>query len=162
VNTYKDGQRQDNQWDIVHDLPQLFEAMRDELDLSIEIQHSGAIRLPVGDQVQAYRNQAAMLQDLSARAIEQEATIRRLLIMMAEVTNTNRELMAGLGMPVTTKHLQIEVGGKVELIEYPAYQQSKPSAGERISGLEKNLGIIMGMLLPHKNIIKNLNPWAKK
>jgi hypothetical protein len=135
----------------------LFEALRDELDLSIGIQHSGAIRLPVGDQVQAYPKI-----DLSARAIEQEATIRRLLIMMVEVTNTNRELMAGLGIPVTTKHLQIEVGGKVESIEYPAYQQSMPSAGERISGLEKNLGIIMGMLLLHKNMLKNMNPWAKK
>jgi hypothetical protein len=41
-----------------------------ELDLSIGMQHSGAIRLPVGDQVQAYPNQAAMLQDLSARSIE--------------------------------------------------------------------------------------------
>jgi hypothetical protein len=140
----------------------LFEAMRDELDLSIGIQHSGAIRLPVGNQVQAYPNQAGMLQDLSAREIEQEAIIRCLLIMMAEVTNTNRELMAGLGIPVSTKHLQIQVGGKVESIEYPAYQQSKPSAGERISGLEKNLGIIMGMLFPRKNRLKNLNPWAKK
>jgi hypothetical protein len=50
----------------------------------------------------------------------------------------------------------------VELIEYPAYQQRKPSAEERISGLEKNLGIIMGMMLPRKNTIKNMNPWAKK
>jgi hypothetical protein len=71
--------------------------------------------------MQAYPNQAAMLQNLSARVIEQEATICRFLSMMAEVTNTNRELMAGLGIPVTTKYLQIEVGGQVELIEYPAY-----------------------------------------
>jgi hypothetical protein len=55
--------------------------MRDELDLSIRIQHSGGIRLPVGDQLQAYPNQAGI--DLSARAIKQDATIRRLLIVMA-------------------------------------------------------------------------------
>jgi hypothetical protein len=40
--------------------------MQDELDLSIGVQHSGAIWLPVGDRVQACPNQAAMLQDLSA------------------------------------------------------------------------------------------------
>jgi hypothetical protein len=39
--------------------------MRDELDLSIGFQHSGAILLPVGDRVHC-PNQAAMLQDLSA------------------------------------------------------------------------------------------------
>jgi hypothetical protein len=58
-------------------------------------------------------------------------------ISMAEVTNTNRELVVGPGIPVITKHLQIEVGGKVESIEYPAYQRSKPFTLQILGSLQQ-------------------------
>jgi hypothetical protein len=58
-------------------------------------------------------------------------------ISMAKVTNTNRELVTGPWIPVTTKHLQIEVGGKVESIEYPAYQQSKPFILQILGSLQQ-------------------------
>jgi hypothetical protein len=160
--TYADGQRQDNLVDIVHDIPQLALAILDQLDHSQGIQHSSSIRLPVGDQVQAYPNQGAAVQDTAARTIDLERSIEQLLVMGVETGNSLRELYAGIGIPVSTKSVSVKIGGKIKSIAYPGYQQSKPSIFETLGGLQKNIGIIIGALMPRGNPIASLNPWAKK
>jgi hypothetical protein len=82
--------------------------------------------------------------------------------MGIESGNTLRELFPGIGIPVTTKSVHVEIGGKAKEIFYPAYQQSKPSIRQMLGSLEEQAAIIFGALMPRKNLIKALNPWSKK
>jgi hypothetical protein len=160
---YKDGQRQDNQFDMVHDLPQLLAAVLDQIDHSQGIQHSAQIRIPVGKQIQAYPNQGAAVVDTAARIIQLERMIEQLLVMQIETSNSVREIFPGVGIPVTTKTARVDVGGQIRDIHYPGYQQSKPSVSESIGSLKTNIGIILGALMPRKAPKKNpLNPWNRE
>jgi hypothetical protein len=159
--TYEGGQRQDNKYDIVHDFPQMLAAILDQIDHSQGIQHSSNIRLPVGDQVQAYPNQGAAVQDMAARMIALERSIEQLQVLAIEQGNSVRELYPGIGIPVTTKSVHVEIGGKVREIFYPAYQQSKPSLRQVIGSLQEQAAITLGALMPRKNPLTALNPWRK-
>jgi hypothetical protein len=159
---YKDGQRQDNQYEMVHDVIQLNEAILDQLDHALNIQHGSEVRIPVGKEIQSYPNQGAATIDTAARVIQLERSIEQLLTMQIESANTLRELFAGLGIAVTTKAVKVDIGGQVKDISYPGYQQSKPSVMEEIGGFKKNLAILLGMAAPRKAPKKNpLNPWSK-
>lgn len=161
--TYTDGQRQDNQYDIVHDMPQLMAAIIDQLDHALNIQHGSEVRIPVGKDVQAYPNQGAATIDTAARIIQLERMVEQLLVMNIETSNSVRELFAGIGVPITTKAVKVDVGGQVRDIQYPGYQQSKPSVAESIGSLKNNLAIALGALMPRKSPKKNsLNPWSKE
>jgi hypothetical protein len=160
--TYKDGQRQDDQWDIVHDFPQLLASKIDQLDHALNIQHGSEIRIPVGKEVQAYPNQGAATIDTAARIIQLERMVEQLLVMNIETSNSVRELFPGIGIPITTKAVKVDVGGQIRDIQYPGYQQSKPSMAESIGSLKSNLAIALGALMPRKSPKKNpLNPWSK-
>jgi hypothetical protein len=159
---YKDGHRQDNQFDIVHDLPQLLQALHDQIDASQGIQHSAEIRLPIGQQVQAYPNQGAMLIDLATRMIEVQAMAERMMVMDVETSNTVRELFPGIGIPTATKSVSVEIGGKPKRIYYPAFQQGKGSILDRLGELAINIGIILGALMPRGGKDERLNPFERK
>jgi hypothetical protein len=159
---YKDGQRQDNQFDLVHDLPQLLQALHDQIDASQGIQHSAEIRLPIGQQVQAYPNQGAMLIDLAARMIEVQAMAERMMVMDVETSNTVRELFPGIGIPTATKSVSVEIGGKPKRIYYPAFQQGKGSILDQLGELAINIGIILGVLMPRGGKDERLNPFERK
>jgi hypothetical protein len=160
--TYKNGQRQDDQYDIVHDMPQLQAAILDQLDHALNIQHGSEVRIPVGKATQSYPNQGAATIDTAARIIQMERSIEQLLTMQIETANSVRELFAGLGIAVTTKAVKVDIDGQVKDISYPGYQQSKPSMMEELGAFKKNLAILMGMVAPRKAPKKNpLNPWGK-
>jgi hypothetical protein len=161
--TYKDGQRQDHQYDIVHDYPQLLAAVLDQLDHSLNIQHGSEVRIPAGQDIQSYPNQGAATIDTAARIIQMERAIEQLLTMQVETSNSVREIFAGIGIPITTKIAKAEIGGQIVDIHYPAYQQSKPSIIETIGSLKSNVGLILGALMPQKSPKDNpLNPWNWK
>jgi hypothetical protein len=160
--SYENGQRQDNQWDLVHDLPQLLQALHDQIDASQGIQHNGEIRIPVGGKVQSYPNQGAMLTDLAMRAIELQAMAEKMLVMDVETSNSVRELFAGIGIPVASKSVPVQIGGKTREIYYPAFQVGKGSILDRLTALAQNIGIILGALMPRNTKDERMNPFERK
>jgi hypothetical protein len=159
---YENGQRQDNQWDLVHDLPQMLQALHDQIDASQGIQHNGEIRLPVGGKVQSYPNQGAMLTDLAMRVIELQTMAEKMLVMDVETSNSVRELFAGIGIPVASKSVPVQIGGKTRQIYYPAFQAGKGSILDRLTALAQNIGIVLGALMPRNTKNEQMNPFERK
>jgi hypothetical protein len=160
--TYENGQRQDRQFDLVSSLPDLLLALHDQIDASQGIQHNGEIRLPIGGKVQSYPNQGAMLTDLALRVAEMEGIIERMLAMQIETSNSVRELFPGIGIPVASKSVSVQIGGKVKQIYYPAFQAGKGSVTDRLTALAKNIGIILGALMPRNTKDERMNPFERK
>lgn len=159
---YVNGQRQDNQYDLVTTIPQMIEALIDQIDLGQGLQHTSEIRIKVGDQVQSYANVGQLMIDLATRVIEIEALIQRSAVMQVETSNTVRELWPAIGLAVTTKSVLVKIGGKVQQIFYPGFQAGKGSIRDVISAGHVNLGILMGQLMPQKLKDSRLNPFKKK
>jgi hypothetical protein len=160
--TYEGGQRQDNQYDLVHDLPQLLAAILDQIDLGQGLQHTAAIRLKVGKDVQSYQNVGQLTIDLAARVIEMEALVQKMAVMQIETSNSVRELFPGIGIPVATKSVSIDIGGKQQRIFYPGFQSGKGSILDNLSAIKVNLGIALGQLMPQKKPDSRWNPFDRK
>lgn len=159
---FEGGQRQDNQYDLVHDMPQLFAAVLDQIDRGQGLQHTAEIRLKVGDRVQAYANVGQLTIDLAARVIEMESLLQKVAVMQVETSNSVRELFPGIGIAVTTKAAFISIGGKKMQILYPAFQSGKGSILDTLSSLKVNVGIILGQLMPQKKNDVRWNPFDRK
>ncbi len=160
--TYADGQRQDNQYDLVHDIPQLLAAVLDQIDLGQGLQHTAEIRLKVGQEVQSYPNVGQLTIDLAARIIELEALVEKMAVMQIETANSVRELFPGIGIPVATKSVSIDIGGKQQRIFYPGFQAGKGSILDSLSAIKVNLGIVLGQLMPQKKPDSRWNPFDRK
>jgi hypothetical protein len=158
---YKNGQRQDNQYDMVHDLPQMLAAVLDQIDHGQGLQHTAEIRIQVGDKVQAYPNVGALTIDLMTRMIELEALMERTAVMSIETSNTVRELFPAIGIPTSTKAVTIDIGGKKQNIYYPAFQAGKGSILDRLMAIASNLGIMAGQMAPGGQRDNRMNPFAK-
>jgi hypothetical protein len=160
--SYENGQRQDNQYDLVHDLPQLLAAILDQIDLGQGLQHTAAIRMKVGKEVQSYPNVGQLTIDLAARVIEMEALVQKMAVMQIETSNSVRELFPGIGIPVATKSVSIDIGGKQQRIFYPGFQSGKGSILDNLSAIKVNLGIALGQLMPQKKPDSRWNPFDRK
>jgi hypothetical protein len=158
---YKDGFRQDNQYDLVHDIPQLFEALIDQIDLGQGLQHTSEIRIKVGKQTQSYANVGQMMTDLAIRMIEMEALVEKLTVMGIETGNSVRELYPGIGIPVSTKSVSINIGGKLKQVYYPGFQAGKQSIVDRLVAIAMNLGILIGQFMP-SNGKASWNPFNRQ
>lgn len=158
---YKDGFRQDNQYDLVHDIPQLIEALIDQLDLGQGLQHTSEIRIKVGKQTQSYANVGQLMTDLAIRMIEMEALVEKLTVMGIETGNSVRELYPGIGIPVATKSVGIDIGGKLRQVYYPGFQAGKQSIADRLVAIAVNLGILIGQFMP-SNAKASWNPFNRK
>jgi hypothetical protein len=160
--SYENGQRQDNQYDLVHDLPQLLAAVLDQIDLGQGLQHTAEIRMKVGKEVQSYPNVGQLTIDLAARVIELEALVEKMAVMQIETSNSVRELFPGIGIPVATKSVSIDIGGKQQQIFYPGFQAGKGSILDSLSAIKVNLGIVLGQLMPQKKPDSRWNPFDRK
>jgi hypothetical protein len=160
--SYENGQRQDNQYDLVHDIPQLLAAVLDQIDLGQGLQHTAEIRLKVGKEVQSYPNVGQLTIDLAARVIELEALVEKMAVMQIETSNSVRELFPGIGIPVATKSVSIDIGGKQQQIFYPGFQSGKGSIRDSLSAIKVNLGIVLGQLMPQKKPDSRWNPFDRK
>jgi hypothetical protein len=160
--SYENGQRQDNQYDLVHDLPQLLAAVLDQIDLGQGLQHTAEIRMKVGKEVQSYPNVGQLMIDLAARVIELEALVEKMAVMQIETSNSVRELFPGIGIPVATKSVSIDIGGKQQQIFYPGFQAGKGSILDNLSAIKVNLGIVLGQLMPQKKPDSRWNPFDRK
>jgi hypothetical protein len=160
--SYEKGQRQDNQYDLVHDLPQLLAAVLDQIDLGQGLQHTAEIRMKVGKEVQSYPNVGQLTIDLAARVIELEALVEKMVVMQVETSNSVRELFPGIGIPVATKSVSIDIGGKQQQIFYPGFQAGKGSILDSLSAIKMNLGIALGQLMPQKKPDSRWNPFDRK
>lgn len=160
--TYNDGQRQDNMYDLVHDIPQFLAAILDQIDLGQGLQHTAEIRLKVGKEVQSYPNVGQLTIDLAARVIELEALVQKIAVMQIETSNSVRELFPGIGIPVATKSVSIDIGGKQQQVFYPGFQSGKGSILDNLSAIKVNLGIALGQLMPQKKPDSRWNPFDRK
>jgi hypothetical protein len=159
---YENGQGQDNQYDLIHDLPQLLAAILDQIDLGQGIQHTAEIRLKVGNRVQYYQNVGQLTIDLAARVIELESMVEKMAVMQIETANSMQELFPGIGIPVATKSVSIELGGKRQQVFYPGFQAGKGSIRDVLGSIAVNVGILLGQLMPQKTKDKRWNPFDRK
>lgn len=148
------------QFDVVYDIPQLIQAVLNQLDISLGIQHGSEIRVPnIDDKIGRFPNQLALLIDIQRRLQEVELyalrTHNNSIVSGAEL----RGLYAGIGVPVSQKFLEVE-GKEKRKLPYFSFQQGQPSILNQLTTLKINIAVIIGMLSPQKGS-GNLNPFKR-
>jgi hypothetical protein len=152
--TYNSGNKEEILTDIVHDLPQMFEAGLRQIDKSLGIQHGSEIRINGLDgKVQSFPNQLALLLHMS-RQIEEIRFSTAKTFNVAVVTSAEvRELFSGIGVPATNKFLTLQdtlTGHEVQL-PYFGHQKNQLSILKELSTIKINLAVQNGMMLPKKS-----------
>jgi hypothetical protein len=151
--------------DVVHDIPQLLEAILRQLDISLGIQHGSEIRtVGLDGKIQSYPNQLALNLHLASKIEGIGFTVDRLFNQSSVTAQEVRGLYSGIGIPVTQKFLNLNNAstGKTVQLPYFSHQVNKPSLFSGITDLKVNIGIINGILLPKKqNKGSMLDPFKK-
>jgi hypothetical protein len=162
--TYDEKGREEKLHDVVHDIPQLIQAKERALNKSIGIQHGSEIRMHGSDgKIQSYPNQLALMQNM-ARGIEKtNYIVQKLQIALAATSMEVRDLYSGIGIPVSTKFITLSTGTDKLQIPYVGYQKDKPAILNYLIGLQANVAITNGILLPKMQAKKTsvVNPFKK-
>lgn len=161
--SYDANGRAERLYDVVHDRAQELEAVLNQLDRSLGIQHGSEIRFTgIDGKIQSYPNQLALLLNL-ANKIEKIQYVSDRMLNVALVTgNEVRELYPGIGIPVTQKSLQLNdtTTGKAISLPYVGYQKNQPSIAKSLTTLAINIAVILGVLMPKKQA-PSRNPFNK-
>jgi hypothetical protein len=152
--TYNADNKEEILHDVVHDIPQMFEAVLRQMDKSLGIQHGSEIRINGLDgKVQSFPNQLSLLLHLS-RQIEEIRFSTAKTFNVAVVTSAEvRELFSGIGVPATNKFLTLQdtlTGHEVQL-PYFGHQKNQLSILKELSTIKINLAVQNGMMLPKKS-----------
>jgi hypothetical protein len=163
-NTYSDSGKLEKLYDVVYDIPQLLQALHDQVDIAQGIQHASQIRVKLADgsvksfpdllalQIENFKIASSMMESVTKTQISS-------LVTGAEV----RELFGAIGTPVSQKFLTFKdtAAKKTFQIPYFGHQQGKESMMGGISTLKINSALQNGILLPKLQPAKSkINPFS--
>jgi hypothetical protein len=152
--TYNPENKEEILHDVVHDLPQMLEAILRQMDKSLGIQHGSEIRINGLDgKVQSYPNQLSLLLHLSRQIEEIKFSTAKMLNVGVVTSAEVRELFSGIGIPATNKFLTLQdtiTGHEVQL-PYFGHQKNQLSILKELSTIKINLAVQNGMMLPKKS-----------
>jgi hypothetical protein len=162
-NTYDRDGKLKPEYDVVYDIPQLVQALHDQQDISLGIQHGSQIRVKMGN------GSVRSLPDILAMQIETFKMVDTMreniqgiqistLVTGAEV----RGLFGAIGVPVSQKYLTLKdvIAKKVLQVPYFDHQEGKESIMGGISTLKIGQAVGLGIALPKSQPAKSkINPF---
>jgi hypothetical protein len=162
--TYDENDREEKLWDVVHDIPQLIQAKERALNVSLGIQHGSQIRLRgIGGDVQSHPNQLALLLSMANKIERTNFIVQKLQIQNTVMGMEVRDLYSGIGIPVSTKFINLNNGEKELQVPYIGYQKDKLAMINHLTDLKINVAIALGAIMPKAQTKKTsvLNPFDK-
>lgn len=152
--SYNQQGREQKLYDVIHDIPQLQQAILRQLDIALGIQHGSEIRVRGLDgKVQSYPNQLALNLHFANQLEKIQYNTDKIFNLTTVTGNEVRELFSGIGIPVTQKFINmmdIQNKNTVQL-PYFGHQKNKPSVIGELATVKINLAVINGVLMPKKN-----------
>ncbi len=162
-NTYTKSGKLQKLYDVVYDIPQLIQALHDQVDIAQGVQHASQIRVKLADgSVQGFPDLLALQIETLKIASSMRDSVTRTQISSLVTGAEVRELFGAIGTPVAQKYLTFKdsVAKKSLQVPYFGHQQGKESVTGGISTLKINQAIALGVLMPKVQPTKTkLNPF---
>lgn len=162
-NTYTKSGKLQKLYDVVYDIPQLIQALHDQVDIAQGVQHASQIRVKLADgSVQGFPDLLALQIETLKIASSMQDSVTRTQISSLVTGAEVRELFGAIGTPVSQKYLTFKdsVAKKLLQVPYFGHQQGKESVTGGISTLKINQAIALGVLMPKVQPTKGkLNPF---
>ncbi len=131
---------------LCENLPQLLEAFWDDLSKSLDMQNAGAGAIPNADgsgEIITYEGIHQLLIEIAYAVSRISGHTSETLISSMITQAVSKETLSGLGLPLDTSSLELNLGSSKGYVPYPVVAADSPSVTSQLGWVLSNLGRLM-------------------